>query len=99
MAAASPARLAPAAPPAAARLLSPRAAPLLLLVLLAGVVAATRLPLAPPYLFSFDNVNLALALERFDPRLHQPQPPGYPLFVGQARLLNWFFHSPERTLS
>jgi hypothetical protein len=50
-------------------------------------VAVTRLALAPDYLFAFDSVNLALALEHFDPRLHQPQPPGYPLFVVQARLL------------
>ena len=76
---------------------SARAAPLLLLVLVSGLVAVTRIPLAPQYLFSFDCVNLALVLENFDPRLHQPQPPGYPLFVAQARVLNWFFRSPEQT--
>ncbi len=69
----------------------------LLSLLLAGLVAATRIPLAPPHLFDFDSVNFALALEHFDPRLHQPHPPGYPLFVAQARLLNVFFQSPERT--
>ena len=42
--------------------------------------------------FSIDNVNLALALEKFDPRIHQPQPPGYPLFVAFSRLIDLFFH-------
>jgi len=77
--------------------LSGAALPLLLLLLLAALVAATRIPLAPRYLFHFDNVNLALALDDFDPRKHQPQPPGYPLFVAQARLLRLLFLTPERT--
>ncbi len=77
--------------------LSGWALPLLLLLLLAALVAATRIPLTPRYLFHFDNVNLALALDDFDPRKHQPQPPGYPLFVAQARLLRLLFLTPERT--
>lgn len=76
---------------------SPVVAPLLLLILLAALVLPTRLTLAPRYLFSFDAVNFALALEDFDPRRHQPQPPGYPFFVAEARLLNLFFRNPERT--
>src|SRR5687768_15323817 len=58
-----------------------------------GIVIAllllTRLPAAAEY-FSIDNVNLALALETFDPMNHQPQPPGYPFFVGFARLVHVF---------
>jgi Dolichyl-phosphate-mannose-protein mannosyltransferase len=56
----------------------------------------TRLPAMAHYL-SIDNVNLAFSLERFDPRVHQPQPPGYPLFVVFARLINFFFHDAART--
>src|SRR5579871_1417082 len=40
----------------------------------------TALPLVPPYLYSFDTVNMALALKEFDPTRNQPQPPGYPFF-------------------
>src|SRR5690349_19695084 len=54
----------------------------------------TRLPLIPPYLYSFDDVNLALALTRFDPTRNQPQPPGYPFFVGEEKLFNWLIGSP-----
>ena len=56
----------------------------------------TRLPAMASYL-TIDNVNLALALEKFDPRVHQPQPPGYPLFVLFARIINILFHDAERT--
>ena len=65
-----------------------------------GVVAAvlllTQVAAAARYL-SVDNVNLAFALEYFDPLNHQPQPPGYPLFVLFARGLNYFFGSVEHT--
>jgi hypothetical protein len=61
-----------------------------LLVALAtlGVVFLSRWLLAPTYLFYFDNINFALALKEFNPSLHQPQPPGYPLFVGLSRLVH-----------
>jgi len=51
-------------------------------------IMGTRLPLAPRQLFSFDDVNFAWAIGKFDVRLSQPQPPGYPLFVLQMRLLD-----------
>src|SRR5436190_2375900 len=60
------------------------------LLLLTQIVAAARF-------LSIDNVNLAFALEWFDPLNHQPQPPGYPLFVLFARAVNYFFGSVERT--
>jgi len=46
-----------------------------------AAVAASRAIYAPNYLVNFDAVNFALAIREFNPGLHQPQPPGYPLFV------------------
>ena len=63
------------------------------------LVLLTRWPLMPAHLYSFDSVNLALALEDFDPTRNQPQPPGYPLFVAEARLLHRLFRTPERTFA
>jgi len=60
------------------------------------LVVAAHLPLAPTAL-SFDNVNLAFAIQRFDPWDHQPQPPGYPFFVAESRIFNLFFRNPEKT--
>ena len=50
-------------------------------VVFGGLVLASRLPLAPGQLFSFDDVNFAYAIGDFDPRVSRPQPPGYPIFV------------------
>jgi len=58
------------------------------LVLLAQYVAGAG------YL-SIDNVNLAFALEYFDPLNHQPQPPGYPFFVLLGKVLYWSLGSVE----
>lgn len=48
----------------------------------------SRWLLAPRYLLTFDEVNFAFSIGHFDPRLSQPQPPGYPLFVGLLKLLS-----------
>lgn len=69
-------------------------------VLLAGAacaaIAATRWPIAPPFLFDYDNVNFALALRQFAPLLDQPHR-GYPFYVAVSRLVYAFGCSPERT--
>ena len=62
------------------------------------VLIASRLRYAPPYLYFFDNANFALAIDHFDPGLHQPQPPGYPLFVSLLKALNLFLHSANHSL-
>ncbi len=51
-------------------------------------LVVSRWALAPRYLYYFDNINFALALDRFDPSAHQPQPPGYALFVLLARIIH-----------
>jgi 4-amino-4-deoxy-L-arabinose transferase-like glycosyltransferase len=70
----------------------------LLAAIILALLVGTRIPLAPKYLYYFDSVNFALALEDFDPSRHQPQPPGYPLFVGLMRLLQFFLLQPEQIL-
>jgi hypothetical protein len=62
------------------------------------ILAATRIPLAPKYLYYFDSVNFALALDEFNPSKHQPQPPGYPMFVGVIRLIHLVVPQPEDVL-
>src|SRR5688500_7848535 len=63
---------------------------LVALLLSTQVVAAARF-------LSIDNVNLAFALEYFDPLNHQPQPPGYLFFVLFGRMLNYVFGNAETT--
>jgi hypothetical protein len=75
-----------------ARQVSPpgRYAPVTLFsALLIVFIVVTRWPLAPRYLYYFDSANFALSLEKFDPAIHQPQPPGYALFVGLIRLIHF----------
>ncbi len=63
-----------------------------------AVLCATRIPLAPKYLYYFDSVNFSLALREFNPALHQPQPPGYPLQVLFIRMIHVFLPKAEHVL-
>ena len=45
--------------------------------------------MSPGQLLTFDDVNLAYSIGHFDVRVSQPQPPGYPRFVLEMRLLQW----------
>jgi 4-amino-4-deoxy-L-arabinose transferase-like glycosyltransferase len=62
-----------------------------------AVAAALRIPFWPATLFSEDCFNFAQALTKFDPRHLVPQPPGYPVFVLQSKLLHLIFGTAERT--
>jgi hypothetical protein len=70
------------------------------LVLFFGLLVLwSRYPLRPGQLFTFDDVNLAYSIGHFDIRASQPQPPGYPLFVMEMRLLSWLrFRRAENIL-
>jgi 4-amino-4-deoxy-L-arabinose transferase-like glycosyltransferase len=61
-------------------------------------IVCTRWASAPRRLYYFDSANFALSLERFDPALHQPQPPGYPFFVLLIRLIHLWVVRPETVL-
>jgi hypothetical protein len=65
---------------------------------LAGAVAISRWVFRSHYLYDLDSVNFALAMRRFDPRVHQPQPPGYFLYVCLGRLLNTVLHDANLAL-
>ena len=61
-----------------------------LLAALILLVLAGHLPFLASWLEDLDSINFALGLHDFDPRKHQPHPPGYPVIVGMgqaARLL------------
>src|SRR5260370_30958585 len=68
------------------------------LVLLTGAVAITRFAFRSHYLYDVDSVNFALAMQRFDLRVHQPHPPGYFLYICAGRLLNVMFHDANLSL-
>ena len=70
----------------------------LFLVLLTSAVAITRFVFRSHYLYDLDSVNFALAMERFDPHVHQPHPPGYFLYIWFGRLLNIMFHDANLAL-
>ncbi len=63
--------------------------PWFLILFFGLLVLWSRWPLLPGQLFTFDDVNLAYAVGHFDIRMSQPQPPGYPLFVMEMRILYW----------
>ncbi len=62
-------------------------------VVMAGLgTVLSRLPFQASVLNDHDAVNYALALEHFDMHLHQPQPPGYILYILLARVFNLIFY-------
>lgn len=67
-------------------------------LLFASAVALTRIPFRSRELYDIDSVNFALAMSRFDPRAHQPHPPGYFLYIEAARLLNFIIHDANLAL-
>jgi len=65
---------------------------------LAVIVAVTRVICRSRYLYDIDSVNFALALDFFSPKLHQPHPPGYFLYVCSGRVLQALFHDANDAL-
>ncbi len=66
--------------------------------LLVAAVAVSRFLFRSHLLYDLDSVNFALALQHFDPELHQPQPPGYFLYVYLGRLALTLFPDPNAAL-
>jgi len=53
---------------------------------LAIAFVASHSPFLPQSLEDIDSINFALGLRHFDPALHQPHPPGYPLYIALGHL-------------
>src|SRR5438876_1162313 len=66
--------------------------------LLVCAVALSRFLFRSHYLYDIDSVNYALALDRFDPTVHQPHPPGYFLYVYLGRLARLAFRDSNTAL-
>lgn len=73
-------------------------APGLQVLALAGLVAATRLPLRTRYLLNWDADQFALGMQHFDVLHHQPHPPGYPGYIALGRALLTLFPDPNAAL-
>ena len=67
-------------------------------LLFACAVAVSRFAFRSHDLYDLDSVNFALAMERFDPRVYQPHPPGYFLYIGLGRCLNFMLHDANLAL-
>ena len=77
------------------RALPPWLAPAVLVL----AVPLTRAPFMTQTLYAFDSANYALAVSRFyNVAFHQPHPPGYPVYVAVARLLNLTVNDANRAL-
>jgi hypothetical protein len=66
--------------------------------ILIAATALTRFVFRSRFLYDIDSVNFALALQRFDPAVHQPHPPGYFLYVRLGMLSNAIFHDANAAL-
>ena len=55
------------------------------LAALAFLFLAAHVPFLPESLEDIDSVNFALGVRDFDVALHQPHPPGYPVYIGLVK--------------
>jgi hypothetical protein len=53
---------------------------------IAAVWLLAHLASLSPALEDIDSINFALGLHHYDPALHQPHPPGYPVFIAVGRI-------------
>ncbi len=71
------------------RLTALRAAPYAIALAYLGA----HLPFLAPSLEDIDSINFALGLHHFDPALHQPHPPGYPVYIAIGRVTLAILHA------
>lgn len=68
--------------------------PLLIIV----IVALTRVPFVSKFLYEWDSASYALAFQNFNIAQEQPHPPGYILFVGLGKAVNYVFHDANTSM-
>jgi len=66
--------------------------------ILIALTALTRIAFRSRFLYDIDSINFALALQRFDPSVHQPHPPGYFLYVCLGVLSHSIFRDANTAL-
>ncbi|MGE5619285.1 MAG: hypothetical protein ACM3US_08510 [Sphingomonadaceae bacterium] len=66
--------------------------------LLIAATAASRVPFTSQMLYAWAPANFALALQQYNVVFHQPHPPGYPLYVGIAKLVDLWVQNPNASL-
>ena len=70
-----------------------------LVALLVGILVGVSRPLSlSRTLWDWDEAQFCSAVRSYDVSLHHPHPPGYPLFVGSAKLLRHLMSSDFRSL-
>src|SRR3954470_24754253 len=65
---------------------------------IAAVYFAAHLPFLAPSLEDIDSINFALGLRHFDVALHQPHPPGYPIYMALGRVSLSLLHTAAPAL-
>jgi Protein O-mannosyl-transferase TMEM260-like len=68
------------------------------LSLLVSAIGLTRFAFRSHYLYDIDSVNFGLGMERFDPRVYQPHPPGYFLYICMGRVVTLIVHDANLAL-
>src|SRR5512142_1842589 len=62
------------------------------------VCAATRFLAMARSLWDWDETLFCLGMRSYDVTSHHPHPPGFPVYIGAAKLLRTFIHSDFRAL-
>lgn len=70
-----------------------------LLILIVFIALVLRLIYLSPWLEDWDSVQFAMALKHFSMLGQTPHPPGYPVYIFLAKLLNIFVNNPTQSLT
>lgn len=73
-------------------------ADLVISLLLAIIVAITRIPLVSKFLYEWDSASYALAFENYSIAHQQPHPPGYILYVALGKGVNYLFNDANTSM-
>lgn len=70
-----------------------------ILFLIVFISFIIRLLFRSNYLDDWDSVQFALAIKDYSIPLHQPHPPGYPIYVFFGRIVDIFINDPTKSLT